>query len=338
MSNAGERFNELLKKLEAEDKRKIDISTPINSIRVNEDFTFESSEIGKARMTDYAFGQLCQQVYNYTLPADYFKNLYEEDPMRFTEQLNYHLKKGRALERKFRMVKDEEGDLSEIRGIVSNSYIPYDNIDAVSIFMDTARELPDYNLKNVHIDDKMMFLRFTFPDTERNFGRAVDGQDDRNFIGLDLLNSEVGFTSITANSSVFRLVCTNGLVAKQADYGFYKQRHIHIDPYEVNNNLRKSIIHGVDVGKEMLHNLERTRQIQIENPYELIADYGGKKGMSKKIIKTIRDNYDIEADRSLFGVINAFTRTARDMKSLEKRIDLEKYASNIMEKELKKAV
>ncbi|PEF30378.1 hypothetical protein CON39_11955 [Bacillus thuringiensis] len=335
MSNAGEKFNKILDSLEAEDKRKEDIMSPINSLRVSPDFTFESEDLGKIRMTEHAFGQLCQQVYNYNLPAEYFKNLFKESPERFAEQLNYHLINGKATERKFRTVRDEVGGQSEIRGIVSQSYIPYDNLDALRIFMDTARDLPNYDLKDVHMDDKMMFLRFIFPETEKNFGRSFDGQDDRNFIALDLINSEVGFTSIVANPSIYRLICTNGLVAKQAEYGFYKQRHMHVDPHKVNEDLRKSIVHGVETGKDILHKFEKARQITVENPYELITDYGKRKAMSEKMLRTVRTNYDIEADKSLFGIVNSFTRTARDIKSLERRLEIEKYASRIMDKELK---
>lgn len=334
MSNAGEKFLELFNKLEEENRRKVDVSTAFNSLRVNEDFSFYSEELGKVTMTDYAFGQLCQQVYRYSLPAEYFRNLFKEDPMKFAEQLNYHLEKGKRTERRFRLVQSEDGNSAEVRGIVSHSYIPYDNIDALHIFKDTAKDM-QYDLKNVYMDDKMMFLRFIFPETEKNFGRAVAGQDDRNFLALDLVNSEVGHTSIIANPSIYRLICENGLVAKQAEYGFYRQRHMHIDPSVVNENLRKSIVHGIDMGKEIMQKFELARQVKIENPYELITDYGKKKALSDKMLREVRSNYDIEADKSLFGVVNAFTRTARDIKSLEKRIELEKYASSIMDKELK---
>jgi Domain of unknown function (DUF932) len=334
--NAGEKFNEILSKLEAEEKRKSDILTPINSLRVNDDFTFDSSDLGKVRMTEHAFGQLCQQVYNYSLPAEYFKNLYKEDPQRFADQFNFHLQNGKPTTRKFRTMKDEVGGQSEVRGIVSESYIPYDNLDALSIFMDTAKELPDYELATSNINEKMMFMRFIFPETEKNFGRSYDGQDDKNFLALDLINSEVGFTSIIANPSVYRLICTNGLVSKQAEFGFYKQRHMHVDPFQINENLSKSIIHGVETGAEILHKFENARKVVVENPYEMITDYGKRKALSDKMLRTVRNNYDIEADKSLYGVVNSFTRSARDLKNLERRLDLEKYASKIMDDGLKK--
>lgn len=337
MSKAGEKFQEVLKKLEAEEKRKVDLVLPINSLRVNEDFTFESEDTGKVRLTEYAFHQLCSEVYNYTLPADYFRKLFEDNPERFTEQLNYHLVNGRGLKRKLRMVKDEIGEQAEVRGIVSESYTAYDNVDTLRAFMDTSKQLPEYELKNFHLDDRIMFARIAFPETEKNFGRSYDGQDDRNFVAIDLVNSEVGSASVVANPSIFRLICTNGLVARQSDYGLYKQRHRSINPYEVTAGLKKSIIHGVETGVEMLGTFQQARKIVVSNPYELITDYGKRRAMSDKMLKTVRDNYDIEADKSLFGIVNGFTRTARDIKSLDKRIELEKYAMTILEKELKKS-
>jgi hypothetical protein len=328
-NNAGERFLEILKKLEEEEKQRKDIVAPVNSLRMNEDFTFTSDNLGKVEMTDHAFGQLCQNIYNYAIPADYFRNLYKENPEKATADFNYHLENGRGTERKFRITG------SQVRGIVSESYVPYDNLDALTIFMDTAKELPNYELMTYHMDERLMFMRFTFPSTGKSFGQSVDGQDDRNFVALDLVNSEVGFTSIIANPSVFRLVCTNGLVAKQAEYGFFKQRHAHFDPAVVNERLKKSIVHGVEMGQDILTKFESARKVRIENPYEMITEYGKRKALSEKMIRTVRANFDVEAESSLFGVVNSFTRTARDIKNLERRLDLEKYASKIMDDGLK---
>lgn len=327
--NAGEKFKQILAKLEAEQKNRKDIVTPINSLRMNEDFTFTSEDLGQVRMSEHAFGQLCQQVYNFALPADYFKKLYKENPEKATRDVNYHLNNGRGIDRKFRITGDE------VRGIVSESYIPYDNLDALTIFMETARELPHYELMTDYMDDRVMFLRFVFPDTTKSFGRSVSGEDDKNMVAVDLINSEVGFTSIIANPSVFRVICTNGLVEKKAEYGFFKQRHMHFDPAMLNERLKKSITHGVEMGEKVMYNFEKSRGIVIDNPYEMITEYGKRKALSDKVIKTIRTNFDIEGEKNLYGVVNAYTRTARDLPSLERRIDLEKYASLIMDKELK---
>jgi hypothetical protein len=339
MSNAGERFKEILAKLEAEEKRKKDVVAPINSIRVNPDFTFEGADFGKAKFTDHAFGQLCNTVYKYPLPPEYFKNLFEDDPEWFAVQMNRHLEKGKGLDRKFRTIGNigEGNHDSLVRGVVSKNFIPYDNLDTLSVFEDVARsgKIPEFDLKIGDINDNRMFLRFMFPDTERNFGRSYDGQDDRNFVALDLINSEVGLTSIMANPSIYRLICTNGMVAKEAEYGWYKQRHIHIDPLQVNMDLKKSIVHGIEMGRDILGKFEQARQITVQNPYEEITRYGKKSRLSDKMLKAIRENYDIEADKSLFGVVNAFTRTARDLKSVQARIDLEKFASKVLDEGLK---
>jgi hypothetical protein len=125
------------------------------------------------------------------------------------------------------------------------------------------------------------------------------------------------------------------MVAKEAEYGWYKQRHIHIDKRQVNIDLKKSIVHGVDMGQDILGKFGQARQITVQNPYEEITRYGRKARMSDKMLKTVRENYDIEADKSLFGVVNAFTRSARDLKSVQSRIELEKFASKVLDEGLK---
>lgn len=336
ISNGGEIFNQIITRLEDEQKRKVDAVTTLNSLKVNPDFTFESYDLGKVKMTDHAFGQLCSQVYDYPLPVDYFKKLFEDNPQRFSEQLNFHLQNGKGLSRKFRMVKGKEnGDPTMIRGIVSEKYIPYDDLDVLSIFVDASKHLPEFEVMNNFSNDNMMFLRIGFPSTSRSFGTTIDGKDDKNFLALDLLNSEVGTTSIIANPSIFRLVCTNGMVQKTADYGLFKQRHIHINPVAVNEGLRHSIILGVNEGNEMLENFEQSRKIKIDNPYEVLDRYGKSARMSNKMIESLKDNFEIEREKSLFAVVNAFTRTATQINNIERRLELEKYASKVLEDGLK---
>lgn len=335
VQSAGEKFNEILERLEEEDKRKVDTIAPINSLRVNEDFTFSGEDVGNVRMTDHAFGQLCSSVYNYTLPADYFKKLYEDDPQRFAEQLNYHLEKGRGVKRRFRMVIDEDKSQAEVRGLVSEQFVPYDNLDVLSIFLDTAKELPEFEVMNDFTNDKMMFLRIGFPTESKSFGTTIDGKDDKNFLALDLLNSEVGSTSIIANPAIFRLVCTNGMVAKQSQYGLFKKRHMHINPVAVNEGLRHSILNGINTGAEMLEKFSKAREVKLDNPYEQLNGYGKRKGLSEKMLGELKSNFETEREKSLFSVVNAFTRTATGITNIDRRLDMEKYASKILDDGLK---
>lgn len=336
MSNAGERFKKILEQMEKEEAQKNDIVVPVNSLRVNEKFEFESEDVGKVGMTDHAFGQLCSELYSYALPAEYFRNLHKENPEWFAEQFNKHLEKGKSVERKLRILggQGEQGNESLVRGIVSPNYVPFDNIDALRAFEASTKDRA-FDLVTSRINDRLMFMRFAFLDTERNFGRSFDGQDDKNYVGLDLVNSEVGLTSVISNPSVFRLICTNGMVSKDAEYGFYKQRHIFINPKQVSLDMRQSIVHGVELGEEMLHNMERARQIKIDNPYELITRHGKKSRFSEKTLRTVREKYDIEPEGNLFSVVNAFTRTATGIKSVQPRLEMEKKASKIMMEELK---
>lgn len=332
--NAGERFKEILAKMEEEDKLREDITAPINSIRAREDFTFVGDDVGEIKMTEHAFSQLCSNLYSYNLPAEYFRKLHKEDPQRFTEQFNYHLERGRGVNRRFRGIKDKDGQI-EVRGIVSEQYIPYDNLDVLSIFMDTAKELPEFELMNDFTNDKMMFLRLGFPTTSQSFGQTIDGKDDKNFLALDLLNSEVGAVSIIANPAIYRLVCTNGMVAKKAQYGNFKQRHMHINPVAVNEKLRTSIMNGVNTGAEMLDKFRQAREIKIDNPYEYITHQAKGNRYSDKMIDEIKASYNIESEKSLYGVVNAFTRTATNITSVDRRLDLEKSASKILDEGLK---
>lgn len=328
--DAKQKFDELLKKLEDEQKLRKDIPMPLNTLRVNDDFTFRSEETGRVEFTDFAFNQLCQQVTDFTLPADYFKKLYKAHPEKAVADINWHLENGKGATRKLRLTGNE------VRGIVSEQYIPYDNLDALTLFMDTAKRegFNNFELKNDHLSDKIMFLRFTFPDTAVSLGRTIDGKDDKNFLALDLLNSEVGSASIIVNPSIWRLVCTNGMVEKKAQYGLFKQRHINFDPATVNSRIQNSIVTGIKTGEEILDKFGRSRNVKIQNPYEVITHHGQRKAYSDKILKGLRESFEKEPENNLYGVVNAFTRTAQNLGSIERKIEMEQFASKILDEGL----
>jgi hypothetical protein len=73
-------------------------------------------------------------------------------------------------------------------------------------------------------------VRFRHPELSFN---EING--DGNFIDILLTNSHDGMSSFTFQIGIFRLVCSNGLVVKQADFGTVRVRHLSKESSEVFN-------------------------------------------------------------------------------------------------------
>lgn len=325
----------LVTRFEEEEKRKKDFIIPLNEIHINKDMKFESAETGEFSFTEKAFKQLCQSVSpSYTIPYEYMMKLYEEDKEQFASLVNYHLSRATDKEKKLRGIF-EEGELN-VRGIVTPSYTSFDNIDALDTFMKAMKRqgIEDYQIKTSNIREDFMLLRFILPSTMQLFGKTVDGREDWNYMAIDLINGETGNSTLKLVSSAYRQVCTNGMVALDVIDSLDK-RHVGEQKSFV-DGMTSAIRQGVAIGDKTLKELALTKTIQVDNPYQVIQDYAKQIKLSESQTKTVRENYDIEGEGNVMSIINAFTRTARDMKNIDKRLQMEKFASKIMEKELKR--
>lgn len=323
----------LVKRFELEERRKEDIVTPINSIRINKDLKFESPN-GVFDMSEQGFKQLCQQAYDFSLPYDYLMKMYDKDKEQFAQIMNYHLEHGSDKERVLRGVRDEDGNLS-VRGIVSKNYNKFDNMDALDVFMKSMaiQGIDDYQLKTTNIREDGMFLRFVLPSTGVNFGSSYEGKEDWNYISIDLINGEVGNTALKIVSSAFRQICTNGMVALDT-IDSLTQRHS--GQSNLSANMKQAISKGIIIGEKTLEELKIAKGIEIASPYDTITKYAKQAKLSEAQSKKVRENYEIESDHNLMSIVNAFTRTARDLKSIDKRLELERFATRVMSNELKK--
>lgn len=325
----------LVKRFEFEEKRKEDIIAPINSIRVNQDIKFETkNEIFD--VSEQGFKQLCQQLSGeIKLPYDYLVKMHEKDPMQFASIVNYHLERASDTERVLRGMREEDGSLN-IRGIVSKNYTKFDNLDALDVFMKSmaTQGIDDYQLKTTSVSENGMFLRFVLPSSGVNFGSSYEGKEDWNYISIDLVNGEVGNKALKIISSVYRQVCTNGMVALDTVDSLNKR---HSGQSDISGDMRKAISSGIIIGEKSLQELKVARGIEIVSPYETISKYAKQAKLSEAQAKTVRENYEIEKDHNLMSIINAFTRTARDTSVIDKRLELERFASRILSTELKRA-
>lgn len=326
----------LVERFEEEEKRKSDFIVPLKEIYVNKDLKFESDKTGEFSLSEKGFKQLCQNLSpSYNIPYEYMMNLYEDDKEQFASLLNWHLGRATDKEKKLRGIVGNDGELN-IRGIVTPSFTPFDNIDALDTFMKAMKiqGIDDYQIKTSNIREDFMLLRFILPSTMQSFGKTVDGKEDWNYMAMDLVNGETGNSTLKLVSSAYRQVCTNGMVALDVIDSLNK-RHIGEQKSFV-DGMTSAIRQGVAIGDKTLKELALTKGIKVDNPYDVINKYAKQIKLSESQAKTVRENYEIEAEGNVMSIINAFTRTARDMKNIDKRLQLEKFASTIMEKELKR--
>jgi hypothetical protein len=276
----------------------------------------------RMKLTQYAASQLFQR---FEMPVRYFTKLLDDDP----ELASYHFNK---VQEKFShdemliRVKDRE-EVPTVRGIMSDLYSVLDNDMVVEGLQAVINKFSDnYQIISYYTCDRRMHVRITFPTTSRQFGFTKDEIGDILQVGVDIVNSEVGFSSLNIASLLWRLVCTNGMRRVSAGETFI-QRHIYLDSETFYNNMTFAIHTAIENGILMMKNFAESKKIVLIRPLESIQVVADKYELSDAIVEKAQENW--EHDATVYGLINSFTAAARGMNN-ENRLELERTANKML--------
>ncbi|MFS0883343.1 DUF932 domain-containing protein [Metabacillus niabensis] len=323
MVSMGEKFNEILRQLEEEEKHRTDLNLSLNSIRMSDEGKLETKEGRLLTLGEHAFSTFCTEL---RLPANYMRRLIVEKPDFVAQQVNYFLQKfDDNSRRKFRLLNDK------VQGIVSERYVPYDDLQLFGTVNDMIDRFPEGVITGFYRDDKRTQMRIRFPEISKNMGYAEeDGNTDELVGGITIQNSQVGYSRIMCVPLVWRKVCSNGMMGwGESDNGL-RQRHIHFEPTSIRQQIEDGVLVAVDTTKELMNKMELAREIKIEKPFDELKKYSKQLNLNKKQTGKLEEAFYHEPQNNLYGVINAFTRFARDLKNNEVQTDIEMFAGKLL--------
>ena len=221
-----------------------------------------------------------------------------------------------------------------IRGVLSTKYSVCDTNEILDVVSSNI-DIQNYNVKGYYLSPERFHLRLV-QKTKMN----VQGEDL--FAGMTIDSSDVGRSVLNCRFLVFKQVCTNGLILSQGETNLFSQRHIGINTKEFAKNLASSIECLPKIITSVEERIERTRNSDsILLPNEIYSmtdqevkdlmddirrDTGLSEAHTRKVISIIEEER-YEANK--WGYINALTDVAKDL-TLEKRLDLEKYAGTLL--------
>lgn len=275
----------------------------------DDSFYLEANGSGRLLLGPHAEGQLCSWM---GIPVRYFRGC---DPK---------LKKMQADLMRRRLERDRQWRLRlrgrAVRGILSEHYQPFDNHKIISIWETVGKpELFEYQLM---LDDSFFFLRAMMIEDHTNtskLGGLVKG--------FFVRNSEVGTSALAAGASIYRLVCSNGLVESVYMKAPLHQRHVWIDEPAFTKKFRSAVYNSLEIAEWTM------RQMADANLFPATLDDLIKSlddlGLDEQLRNTAVDSFLAEDDYSLLGVVNALTSTARDLVP-RKRFELEAAAGKVL--------
>lgn len=320
-------LEEVLQDIKIDDRNKLDFSVR------GKDLTFRSNgtivragreSLPGLHVSDYAMTQLLNR---YDLPVKDSKKLYYTDPEGFTVILNNYMKSD---DREILIRSRVERNKGIVRSILSDNYSIINNNDIMDVVNDMLKGNEDIKVSNFFLNDRIMHLRLVFIQTEERIINEDLKVDDTIMNGIDIVNSEVGRSSLRLEPMVFRLVCANGLKAwRQDGENGVRLRHIHIDQDELYKLINEGVEKGLNTANKINNRYKESRKMILANPVKEIYKIAEEEKLSKKMTDRIVKAYEIEPERNKYGVINAFTRAARDLEG-DRKLEMEKLAGKIL--------
>jgi hypothetical protein len=270
----------------------------------------QSNDSGTFWLSAHAESQLCNWL---GIPVRYFR---ECDPELKMLQVQHRLSR--------RMKKDSLWRLRlkgrMVRGILSEHYQPFDNSKIASVW-EAAGEpgLFEYQLM---LDDSFFFMR----------ALLVEDHTDTSKLGglikgFYVRNSEVGTSALAAGASIYRLVCSNGLVEGVYRKNPLHQHHIWINEEAFTAKFRTAVYNSLEIAEWTGRRMADASRLPAS--LDDLVQSLERLDLEEPLKDTAVDLFLAEHDYTMLGVVNALTATARDIPP-RKRFDLEAAAGRVL--------
>jgi len=211
------------------------------------------------------------------------------------ENLNYWIKE----EIKNRQTLFCRFDGNNLRAVFTERYTAIDHMEVLTKMLDYGFN-PSGEV-HLSLDNEMMLLKV--PEYERAFRLS---ENDKIIPGICICNSETGILSLQISAFYYRLVCTNGMIAKTAVDARYK--HISRKIMDEFPQILSGVVSQSHNGQEQFR---ISAQTPVSNPESTIEAFARQFQISQEEVQIVKQAFFLEQGATMFHVINAFTRAAQ---------------------------
>jgi hypothetical protein len=239
------------------------------------------------------------------------------------------------------------------RAFLSDRYRPLDNFDMLNAMLPPLLE-SGLDVKSSQVTDSRIYLQLVTEKITSNLLKpgTHDKINDPVQMGLVVSNSETGCGALSISVMVYRLVCSNGLIIGSDDSGFRKahlggRTFSDSDIYLSNATRRKkdealwSECRDVIRAAVNQTNLDRivekiagVQMIKLADPVKAVEIVSDRYGFNQDERGSIMQHLISGGDATQWGLINAITRTAEDVGSYDRAVELETIGGKLLSAEI----
>lgn len=328
---AGKTLQELAIELDRQQAAKRDMIVDMGALSMDAsggNLALRVAATAKCNINDIAHRQIGQTL---KIPAPYYDRMRAEYPELLAQNVNGWF--ARTPDTK-RMLRTMDGTA---RALLSDRYRRIDNFEVASAVLPIISGMDGASVESCELTESRMYLKVVNPrvTAEVKKGDIVQA-------GIIISNSEVGMGSVNVSPLVYRLVCSNGMIAQDGavrkyhvgraneggeDFSIYRSETIEADDKAFLMKLEDSVKAAVDqarfaaIVEKMREATEATMEAKV---VPQVVELASKEyGMTEAEGKGILGHLIAGGDLSLYGLANAVTRQAQDVESYDRSTELE---------------
>lgn len=286
-------------------------------------------------LNDIAHRQVGQHL---KIPAPYYDRMKQESPSLLARNVNHWLAVQPDVRR---MVRTLDGTA---RAFLSDRYRRIDNYEVAQTVLPIISSMDGASVVSCELTDSRMYLKVVNSriQAEVEKGDVVQA-------GILITNSEVGQGSVTVSPLIYRLVCTNGMIAEDGrlrkyhvgrsneageDYTIFRDETVEADDRAFLMKIEDTVRAAVDQARfeQIVDRMREATQAKIAaqavpKVIELTAsEYKISQDESRGVLGHLINGGDL----SLYGLGNAVTRFSQDVGSYDRATELEALGWRIM--------
>ena len=323
---------------ESLNKRKanaFDIEAKLKEVRILDNGCLKFGKGEVYSLDQWSFNQWCQRL---KVPVDFLRRCPKDVGNSSQKSIFDYWKEQRADKRLLFRVKTHEekdmetGAVGRVRAVLSDRYSVFDNHDILPRMIPYVKK---YNLQPQisKVTERAMHLRLLFPE-EVIIGKTLDGKDDKHNFAFHLLNSEIGaYSAVQGDMSIFRQVCSNGLIVVHDREHLLKMSHGRsLGREEFKNALSAAFETFIGKREEMELIVESAQTDKLASKEHALTEVRSILSASHASDETItraEKMFTNEPQVTRFGVIQAVTAAARTL-PVDRRVALETAAGEYL--------
>lgn len=279
-----------------------------------------------------------RQVATFTdIPAKYWDRMAVAAPDLLAENVRHWFQSQPAP----RLLRTRLAGDAVLRAFLSNRYRTIDNVDLAQVVLPILME-PGWRIASAAVTDTRLYIQAV---SERVTTEVVRG--DVVQAGVVVSNSEVGAGALQVEPMVYRLVCTNGMIAGTSlrrnhvgrAFGgddsaeeFFSDETRRLDDRALVAKIRDTVRAAVDRARfeRLVDKMRLATTVAIGDVQTAVEVTTRHLDLTDDEGASVLNHLAAGGDLSLYGLMNAVTRTAQDAPSYDRAIELERLGGDLL--------